>query len=134
MFSATTGFVLLLGLCAGMVATAWLLTLRLTPERKRKKISRWLLSWSLKGLLAPLAIWALMNLGISWNLQPFMPSVQIAQNSGGGWATEFMRVLAAGLFFLSSYWMTATLAWVLVSAGRAMDGEASKDFKALCRL
>src|SRR5215472_4055512 len=98
MFSATPGFVLLLGLCAGMVATAWVLTLRLTPERKRKRISRWLLSWSLKGLLAPFAIWALMNLGISWNLQAFMPEVQIAQNSGGGWAAEFLHVLANGLF------------------------------------
>ena len=134
MVSATTVFVLLLGFCAGMVATAWVLTLRLTPERKRKRISRWLLSWSLKGLLAPLAIWALMNVGLSWNLQPFMPEVQIAQNSGGGWAPEFLHVLANGLFLLSSYWMTATLAWVLVSAGQAMDGEASKDFKALCRL
>jgi hypothetical protein len=134
MLSATTAFILLLGLCACMVATAWVLTLRLTPELKRQRISRWLLSWSARGLLAPLATWALMNIGISWNLQPFMPSVQIAQNSGGGWATEFLRVLAAGLFFLSSYWMTATLAWVLVSAGRAMDREARKDFTALCRL
>jgi len=63
-----------------------------------------------------------------------MPEVQVAQNSGVGWAPEFLHVLANGLFILSSYWMTATLAWVLVSAGRAMDGEPRKDFKALCRI
>ncbi|HWW03405.1 MAG TPA: hypothetical protein VNZ64_27125 [Candidatus Acidoferrum sp.] len=134
MVPATTTFILFFGLCAGMVAAAWVLTLRLTPERKRGRIARWLLSWSLKGLVAPLTIWALMNVGISWNLQPFMPEVQVAQNSGVGWAPEFLHVLANGLFILSSYWMTATLAWVLVSAGRAMDGEPRKDFKALCRI
>lgn len=134
MVPATTTFILLFGFCAGMVAAAWILTLRLTPERKRGKISRWLLSWSLKGLLVPMVVWALMNVGLSWNLQPFMPEVQAAQNTGAGWAPEFLHVLANGLFILSSYWMTGTLAWVLVSASRAMDGETRKDFKALTRI
>ncbi len=134
MVSATTGFIFLLGLCAALVGAGWVLTLRLTPETKRPQISRWLLMWLLKGLVAPLVIWALMNIGISWNLQPFMPAVQAAQNSGAGWASEFLRVLADGLFILSSYWLTVTLAWVLVSAGRTMDPGPRKDFKALCRI
>ena len=134
MVSATTAFILLFGLCAAMVGAGWVLTLRLTPETKRPQILRWLLTWLLKGLVAPLVIWALMNIGISWNLQPFMPAVQAAQNAGAGWVSEFLQVLANGLFILSSYWLTVTLAWVLVSASRTMDPGPRKDFKALCRL
>jgi hypothetical protein len=33
---------------------------------------------------------------------------------------------------VSSYWSTITLAWVLVSATRAVDGTARKDFQKLC--
>jgi len=134
MVSATASFIVVFGLSAGMIAAAWLLSLRLTPERKRSKLVRWLTSWSLKGLAVPLVIWGLMNVGLSWNLQPFMPQVQAAQNSGAGWAPEFVRVLANGCFILCSYWMTVTVGWVLASAGGTMDPEPRKDFKALCRI
>ena len=45
-----------------------------------------------------------MNLGISWQLQPFMPQVQTAQNSGTNWIPAFLHVITAGLFVVSSYW------------------------------
>jgi hypothetical protein len=38
-----------------------------------------------------------------------------------------------GLYFVSSYWSTITLAWVLVSATRAVDNNARKDFQKLVR-
>ena len=85
-----------------------------------------------EGLLVPLAIWALMNVGFSWSLQPFMPQVQAAQNSGSGWFPAYLRVLATGLFVISSYWTALTLGWVLVEAGVGSEGEARAQFKALC--
>src|SRR5215471_15005350 len=92
-------------LCPGLAcaAGAWLITFRLSPEAKRPRLTRWLLNWSLKGLLLPLVLWALMNIGLAWNLPAFMPEIQAAQNSGTGWAEEFFHVEATGAFIVSSY-------------------------------
>lgn len=80
----------------------------------------------------PLVIWGLMNVGLGWNLQPFMPEVQAAQNSGAGWAAEFLHVLGRGFFIGGTYWTTVTLGWVLTSAAASLDEEKLKQFKGLC--
>ena len=123
---------LLFGMSAALVGAAWVMTLRLVPEQARAERVRWLLLWSVKGLLVPLIIWAVMNVGISWNLQPFMPQVQAAQNSGKGWAGAFFRVLLAGLLIISSFWTAATLGWALVQAVAGIEGEVRANFRALC--
>jgi hypothetical protein len=116
----------------GLVATTWLLSWRLAGPRN-KTIHRWLLRWSIKGLLLPLLLWFLMNIGLSLSLQPFMPQIQLAQNSGGRWLPSFMRVMAAGLFLISSYWAAVTLTWRLWLTAASLDEEGRADFKALCR-
>ena len=98
MRAALAIFVGLLFLSTVFVAVTWGLAYRLTPEHRRRQGLRWLLGWSVKGLVIPLGLWTAMNLGVSWWLQPFMPEVQFAQNNGGEWVAEFLRVLAAGLF------------------------------------
>lgn len=133
MSSAVHIFLVLLFLSGAAVTAAWRLAYRLTPERRHPQLRAWLLRWSGKGLLLPLAIWALMNLGLSWKLQPFMPQVQAAQNTGGAWFPEYLRVVAVGLFVISSYWAAVTLAWVLVEAGRGSEGETRSQFRGLCR-
>src|SRR5207247_11214363 len=55
---------------------------RLSREQERRQNLRRLLPWLIKGFALPFALWVVMNLGISWRLQPFMPQVQAAQNSG----------------------------------------------------
>jgi hypothetical protein len=127
-----TAFVVVLILGAVFVGAAWGLVWRLAPDRYRGPGRRWLTVWSLKGLLVPLALWAVMNLGISWELQPFMPQVQAAQNGGGRWFPVFLRVAANGVFIVCSYWMAATLAWAVVRAGLATEGDSRRNFKALC--
>jgi hypothetical protein len=117
---------------AVFITVPWVLTLRLTPEPKQGRVAHWLLSWSLRGVGIPILLWGLINIGLAWNLQPFMPEVQAARNRGGNWAPEYLRVLGLGLYFVSSYWSTITLAWVLVSATRAVDDTARKDFQKLC--
>ena len=114
-----------LGVAVGMVY-------QLTPEHRRSPVFRWLLVWAGKGLFLPLALWVVMNLGISWNLQPFMPRVQYAQINGGHWIIELLRATGQGLFLLSSDWAAITLAWTLVRAGATLEGEPRSDFKALC--
>jgi len=123
---------LLSGMSAALVGAAWIMTLRLAPEKARAERIRWLIVWSVKGLLLPLAIWAVMNLGLAWDLQPFMPQVQAAQNSGKGWAGAFFRVLFAGLLIISSCWTATTLGWALVQAITAIEGAVRENFTALC--
>ncbi len=125
-------FFFLVVLSAASVAAGCLLAGSLTPERRRSQRLRGLLPWSAKGLLVPLVLWALMNLGLSWNLQPFMPQVQAAQNSGSGWFPVYLHVLAVGLFVICSYWAAITLAWTVVEAAAATEGETRAQFRALC--
>src|SRR6266566_7069314 len=75
---------------------------RLSREQERRQNLRRLLPWLIKGFMLPFALWVVMNLGISWQLQPFMPQVQAAQNSGTNWIPAFLHVIAAGLFAVSS--------------------------------
>src|SRR5512137_363150 len=124
--------VALLFLSGAAITAAWALSQRLTPERRHPQLRGWLLRWSGKGLVVPLVIWALMNVGLAWWLQPYMPQVQAAQNSGAGWFPAYLRVVAAGWFVISSYWAAMTLGWLLVEAGRATEGEERAQFKGLC--
>jgi hypothetical protein len=105
---------------------------QITPEHKRLKTFRWILIWGTKGFILPLLVWSLMNLGLAWDLQPFMPRVQRAQMAGGPWIVEFLRAAAQGMFILSSYWSALTLGWVLVAIWQELEGEALSDFKMLC--
>ena len=124
--------VLLFSMSAALVGAGWIMTVRLTPESARSQRRRWLRDWSIKGLLLPLALWAVMNVGLSWNLQPFMPQVQIAQNSGSGWLPAFFRVLLDGWFVLASSWTAVTLGWVLAEATAGLEDEKRASLKSLC--
>ena len=125
-------FLVLFFLSALAVGAGWFLSEGLTPERRQPQLRRSLLFWSIKGLAVPLVIWALMNVGLSWSLQPFMPQIQAAKNSGGDWFTVYLRVVATGLFVVSSYWAALTLGWVLVETASGSEGEARQQLKALC--
>src|SRR5256885_5532069 len=106
-----------------------LLSYRLAPEHRRGKHIRWLLGWFIKGLCLPTLIWVLMNIGLSWSVQPFMPQIQAAQNQGGPWIGVFLMYFISGFFIVSSYWAGATLAWTLVREARGVQGDALIDFK-----
>ncbi|HSU54576.1 MAG TPA: tetratricopeptide repeat protein [Candidatus Dormibacteraeota bacterium] len=117
--------VVFVGLTMGMVY-------RLAPEHRTSPTLRWLLVWGAKGFLAPIMLWVFLNLGISWAVQPFMPSVQAAQLSGGPWIVEFLRAQGEGLFIVGSFWAALTLGLSIWQAGRGLEGEARSDFRALC--
>lgn len=122
-----------LGLCATMfIGATWGLTWRLTPENRKPQWLRWLVTWSFKGWLFPLIFWGLMNVGLSWNLQPFTPEVQAAQNSGEPWLPDFLAAFSVGYFILASYWTALSLGWALFYAIRGLEGEPRSDFKMLC--
>lgn len=109
-----------------------ILVSRLSDEEKRRENLRQVLSWLGKGVGLPLALWAVMNFGLSLRLQPFMPSVQAAKNSGGAWFIVYLGVLGAGMFAIASYWLAVTLGWTLFKVGRDLQGEARAGFRSLC--
>ncbi len=119
-------------LSAAFVLSTWAMVYRLAPEDRREHDLRWLGLWSVKGLFLPLALWTVLNVGLSWSLQPFMPEVQAAQNNGDPWVPEFLRVVGEGMFIVSSFWAALTLAWVLRKAAAGLQGQARADFKGLC--
>jgi hypothetical protein len=112
---------------------AAILAHRLAPETERAKNFWWLLAWFGKGFLLPFALWTLMNLGLAWNLQPFMPEIQAAKNIGKGWAPVLWRVLNDGFFIVSSSWAAVTLAWQLAVAWAKTKPEFRENFKDLGR-
>ncbi len=114
------------------VGLGWFMAFHLAAPERHERIRRWLLAWSVRGLALPLAIWCLMNVRLAWYLEPFMPSVQAARNSGGAWAEEYLRVVGQGAFIISSYWSAVSLAWVLATAWAVAEGDLRKDFRGLC--
>jgi hypothetical protein len=115
-------------LVAGACGLVW----RLTPGHDRPGDRRLLVDWSLKGLLLPFVVWAVMNMGVSWDLQPFMPEIQAAQNKGGKWFAVYLRFLAAGAFVISSDWAAVTMAWGVWRAGQGIEEERLRKLKTLC--
>src|SRR6478672_11675626 len=109
------------------------LAYRMDPDFSRKRRITRLVIWSAQGLVLPILIWAIMNCGISWSLQPFMPEIQAAQNAGDPWLRIYLRVLGRGIFIVATDWSTITLLWTIVRAAFGLEEEqAQADFKALC--
>jgi tetratricopeptide (TPR) repeat protein len=124
-------FSLLFLLGLGFVTFAWVTACRLSRGHERSQLQRWLISWSLKGLVVPLVIWAAMNFGLSFQLQPFMPQVQAAQ-SAGRWFPAFLTYTAFGLFVISTFWTAMTLGQVVYQTGTVLEGAQRDDFRGLC--
>src|SRR5215467_8663657 len=95
-------FIVLSLLGAGMVAAVCAMVYRLTPEHRRRAQFRWLVGWFIKGLALPMLLWMLMNIGLSCNLQPFMPEIQEAKIAGDPWFFYFLGYVCSGLFIVGT--------------------------------
>ncbi len=128
-------FVGLSFLGSAFVLATCIMVYRLTPEHRRREGWRWLLSWFVKGLVLPVLLWTVMNLGVSWSLQPFMPEIQAAQIANDPrdpWFPIFLGAVGTGIFIAGSYWSALGLGWVLLRVSRGLEGEQRSDFKGLC--
>ncbi len=130
MNSAVTLFVFLLLLSGGLAGFAGWTGYRLWPADRRQNYLRLLIEFAVKGIAIPFVIWAVLNTG--WLVQPYMPSIQQAQNSGSPWGPPIVRVLAAGLFVICSYWAALALGWTVLTASRGLEDDARRTFRALC--
>lgn len=118
-------------LAAGFAAFAWATEHRFVTEERRAESRRWLIRWGIQGLLAPWLIWALMNLGISFEIQSFMPRLQKVQGTTQ-WFPLYCAYTAGGFAVISSYWSAMTLGWILWRNGAPLEGEAWVHFRGLC--
>lgn len=125
-----TLFFLLLGLACAIGGCK--LAIPLASEEEQVQETKRLAVWLAKGLLLPLAVWTVMNLGVAWSLPPFIPAIQAAKNAGTGWVPVLCYFLAAGFFLISSSWSVTTLGWRLGVAWIATREEARAQFKELC--
>jgi hypothetical protein len=126
-------FISLFILSAACVASTWLLVARLeTSGERREQNLRWLSIWSIKGILLPISFWGLINIGLSFSLQPFLPEIQFAQNSGKPWGSAFLQFVGYGLFIVSSYWTAVTLGWAIQKTVLGLEDEQRAQFKSLC--
>jgi hypothetical protein len=126
-------FIALLFLSLAILITTWLIVYRLAQDdNKGRHLLRWLSAWSLKGIFLPMTLWAMMNVGLSWNLQPFVPDIQFARNSGKPWGGTFLQFLGDGLFIVTSYWTALTLGWIIQKSFTGLEGQQRSDFKGLC--
>jgi hypothetical protein len=70
------------------------------------------ISWALRGLLTPLAIWIFFNLGLCSRLPPLWPQVHLLQAAGGSWIMATLAVAMVAAFVITSYWTAATFGWM----------------------
>jgi hypothetical protein len=117
-------------LCCGAVA----LVFHITPDHRRGGAWKWLAVWFTRGVLLPALFWSVINIGLSFWLQPFMPDIQAARNAGAPWFPEYLRITSEGWFVLVSYWGAATLIWKLVDAFQTLQGEPRLDFRSLAAM
>ncbi len=109
-----------------------MLAYQLVPQAEKNGAVWRLMGWLGKGFALPLAVWALMNVGLSWWLPPFMPRLQFAKNVGKGWEPILVYFLATGFFVISSSWATTTLGWRLGVAWWETKGETRQRYRDLC--
>lgn len=126
------GYFVILGfLGMGLATLGWTTAIRFATEETRPENYCWLRRWTIQGLLAPSLIWALMNFGFSFELQPFLPRLQIAQGTAN-WLPLYAAAVATGFCVISSYWAAMTLGWIILRTSRGLEGEVRTHFRGLC--
>ena len=80
--------------------------------------------WAAKGLILPLAIWMLLNFGISPHYPPLLVHIWAAKESGRQWLSAWFQLLLPTIFVVSSYWAGATFVWLI--AVHLLDMETSR--------
>lgn len=136
MFTAMIGFG---GFCLFMFfgmfffGFVWATEYRFAREDQRQKKFRSLSRWTIQGLLLPSLLWALMNYGVSLELQPYIPHLQKAMGTPL-WLPLYLTFVGAGFCVISSYWCALSLLWIAWRSGRGLQGEIRTNYRGLCWL
>jgi hypothetical protein len=81
-----------------------------------------LYQWLIKGLAVPMFIWALVNLGLTRGLPPFVPEIVEAQTHHQPWFLFWISTVITGAVVVGFAWAALTYTWLFtVIAGRAQE-------------
>ena len=100
---------------AGFVGLAFHYWNRLRQEDEFCQPPGWFVQWVGQGMIAPVLVWLVVNLGILPSFPPLLPEIAIAQSGSGGWAKALFRETAPGILVIGSFWTALTLAWLLAA-------------------
>jgi uncharacterized protein len=81
-------------------------------EAKGSAENRRFVSWAAKGLIAPVALWLVINTGIVPGMPILVREVAMAKDQGAGWSHALWRSVWAALALVSSYWCALTFCWL----------------------
>jgi hypothetical protein len=99
---------------------------RQLPPDRRSGYFRWVVEWTVKGLVVPVLLWIVFDAGFFNCLPTFTPQVEYYRLAGHGFAA-LVYAAAIGLFFVGTYWAALTSGWLLVALGRRT--EEQRQFK-----
>jgi len=72
--------------------------------------------WFVKGIVVPLFVWMMVNVGISERFPPILASIEVAKSAPGGhWLGAWLGLVPPALLILGSYWMGATFIWLVAA-------------------
>lgn len=86
--------------------------------RDTEKYSRdWFLQWLRRGLLAPIFVWILMNVGRAPLMPPLTRYIGVLRKNGFGFHAFMAQIWLAGMVIVA-WWAVLTLGWFLTSLFR----------------
>ncbi len=97
-------------------------------EDGQPPIRRWLKTWIIKGAIAPVVLWLILNTGLFFGLPPLMPAVEAAKAGGGGWVFVLFAVMASGVALIASCWTAVTFAWLVAAISARVSVENRREF------
>ncbi|HWD17828.1 MAG TPA: hypothetical protein VHB20_01000 [Verrucomicrobiae bacterium] len=89
------------------------------PGEQRAKFQKWFIHWGVKGLVFPMALWTVSNLGLIARFPPLLMEIDLA--NPGARPHVIMRALENGFFVIATYWAALTALWLLIAFYRESD-------------
>src|SRR5688572_22692552 len=70
-------------------------------------------AWLLQGLVFPIFIWSLFNIGFGERFPPIVPQIADAQNAKEPWLNLWVGWSLVGVVFVMIHWTALTYLWLL---------------------
>jgi len=90
-------------------------------EEGRAGRTREFVEWVGKGLVVPILMWFLMNLGLATWLPPILPEVGVARNAGGFWLWPTLNLSSPAMSVIATYWSALSLMGMVWMIGASTE-------------
>ncbi|MGZ4961986.1 MAG: tetratricopeptide repeat protein [Limisphaerales bacterium] len=97
------------------------------PTTESHKIRKWLVEWFIKGVVVPIVVWMVFNMGVFQNLPDFVSS-RMLQKMNGVNRDATLLLIFVGVVVITTYWTALTSGWLLAML-TAYDVDKREVFK-----